>query len=622
MAQERPLSPSTTLPHSFRFNYDENPRTPEPQITNPQHAEPPRPPRLRIRRRRPTNSQLYDALSAAHDMPIPSIETTDYSVNISEMDGSMGLPQIQTFTEDRSDVEMGLNDAYYRAFSVPKTPEHQMMQSIEDRLAAGELWNTTKSFSSSEDEFAEKFSDRPSSSSSAFSVSSIGSMPSLGNATSPESEYADPFRSVSAYDNMSVPHLEDSDETVTPVQHESERLADRVSRKHEAVFTKDMDQHLWATYMAYLQDPIVTPFKMAAGVPPPAGVCVRVARKAKKDWRGPRRLHSATPTTAYDDRPTYVPWPKESTTRNRLRQLCKGKPFLSAHYHRMLRTRTPDVSSSPRPSLPSSAVTESTFETRDIQISLATSTSASMQPGNPLSNLASQATPSNNPKPWSDAYFNKTFGGRLGQPALKVEHTPRWHSVPRGSRTPEPVRRVGSSPPKSPTRGRALRSPFQPQKDRVWHAARRHTASLSKAVSLQSSPPELHAPIPVAGIRSFKRRAQHSLDDTRPSDAFLQDIFGPAANISDRRVRTRGFSMGDSSDSAQRLTSLFTPPEETPSEAGAIGLLHPNHVTGNGASVPRLRSPFQASHSNTFPKSFSPPPFEPPVSFEQRFGGS
>ena len=89
-------------------------------------------------------------------------------------------------------------------------------------------------------------------------------------------------------------------------------------------------------------------------------------------------------------------WPKDAPTRKRLRELCTRRPSISAHYQRMLRTRSPspfDTSSpatatataNPPPAQPPRA--SSAFSAQDMRVSLLTSTAPSMQPEGPLAQL-------------------------------------------------------------------------------------------------------------------------------------------------------------------------------------------------------------------------------------------
>ena len=137
-------------------------------------------------------------------------------------------------------------------------------------------------------------SSRPTSSSglSDWSVSSRGSFesfPSLrGHGLSPEDDATNtPFFS---------PDL-NYREPSSPLSAQTPQIA-RKKITLRSSFTEEMDYHLWATYMAYAQDPTVTPFKAIPSTVPPNGVCHRVARVARRTWKGSRATSSAVARSA------------------------------------------------------------------------------------------------------------------------------------------------------------------------------------------------------------------------------------------------------------------------------------------------------------------------------------
>lgn len=107
----------------------------------------------------------------------------------------------------------------------------------------------------------------------------------------------------------------------------------------------------------------------------------------------------------------------------------------------------------------------------------------------------------------------------------------------------------------------------------------------------------------------------------------MKELFGqPAATEpAHRRVRSRGFSLGDMSAST-RLSNLFTPPDTSEPMGGITqtdttniaSLLQPPSIGG----PLRLGSPFaEKQHFNTFPRNFSLQGLEPAVEMnEERFG--
>lgn len=611
---------SITLPRNFQFHYRDGqmPQTPEPE-PQPEELQPPPPPRqtLKVRRRRTTMVQHEDDLdTAAHQRPIPTIEAPELHHGFSS--DLPALPPIQ------NDAYLSPGISYTRLLSPPKTPVAQM-RTIPS-FDGVEHWSDIDQSSQSES------SSRPTSSSgfSDSSFSSCGSIESFmsrgGSCTSPEEEMTDPFLAFSP-DVKYGGHPTSPLPTFQPI-----RPAKRL--KMRATFTEDMDHHLWMTYMKYLQDPTVTPFKALPGTVPPNGVCHRVARMARKTWKGPRStrlgaraatqhgyrsdteetiraLKSGSNTPIARISKSYLPFPAEKQCRKRLRDLAKQKPSLSAHYQRLLR-RSPSPFQSSPPKEESSAQSRplsspfsqapATFSTRDMNVSLATSTSATMQMGNPLSQLAS-GTPRPAPRTWShvrSSAHQKSQSLHIGL-GLGLGHV-------RGSsfQTMSEMTDVSMQQPNAQT----------------WHPH----SSANQPTRL-GSPFQLCTPRPMS--RVFKRRALNSSFEDRArnrGNSFVDELFGAPAESSHRRVRSRGFSLGDMVDGARRLplsaaeraekspfvnpgSTMPTPSEHSPAMS----------AKAHGQATVRLGSPFGGRPSNTFPRATTPLSFEPPASFEQRF---
>jgi hypothetical protein len=615
---------SITLPRNFQFHYRDGhmPQTPEPE-PQPEELQPPPPPRqtLKVRRRRTTMVQQHnDADLVMDQVPIPTIEAPEL-----HQDFSSDLPALAPIQDD---AYLSPGFTYTRMLSPPKTPVAQMRTIIN--YDGPQHWSDIDQSSQSES------SSRPTSSSgfSDSSFSSRGSIESFmsrgGSCTSPEEEKSDPFLAFSP--DVKFGQATSPLPAFQPV-HQAKRL------KMRATFTEDMDHHLWMTYMKYLQDPTVTPFKALPGTTPPNGVCHRVSRMARKTWKGPRStrlgvqasaqyksragtedtirpMKSASNTPAARIGKSFLRYPSEKQCRKRLRDLAKQKPTLSAHYQRLLR-RSPsplqssppkESSSQPQPlsSLSSPFSQGSTsFSTRDMNVSLATSTAVSMQTGNPLSKLANP-TPRPAPRTWSSARSSAHqksqslhIGLGLGL-GLGLGHT-------RGSSF-QAMSKMTDSSMKQPNA-------------QTWHAQ-----SSSVQAPRLGSPFQLHTPRPIA--RVFKRRALNSSFEDRArnrGDSFVNELFGAPAESSHRRVRSRGFSLGDMVDGARRLP-LYTSenPEDNPFVTSGSTLSSsveqspavPSHAQGRAV---RLGSPFGSHPSNTFPRATTPLSFEPPVSFEQRF---
>lgn len=616
MDSERPHL-SITLPRNFMFHYRDGPapRTPEPE-SQPEELQPPPPPRqvLKVRRRRTTIVMNHDEMEDMMDQrPIPTIETPDL---LSE--ASTELPSLAP----QDDAFLSPGVGYTRMLSPPKTPVAQMrtISNYDGPHDWADIDEASQSETSSRPTSSSGFSD-----SSISSCDSIGSFMSRGGScTSPEEEMTDPFLYCS-------PAIDYNGPTSPLVAHQQPRPAKKL--KLRATFTEEMDYHLWMTYMKYLQDPTVTPFKALPSTVPPNGVCHRVARMARKTWKGPRPSRSSglRTNTRYSSRsgtpdtikPTksgsstpvarlsksFLRYPSEKQCRKRLRDLAKQKPTLSAHYQRLLhrspspfQSSPPDESSSrPRPLSSPFSQGSTSFSTRDMNLSLATSTAASMQLGNPLSQLASDTTPRPTEKTWSSVRSSahqksQSLHIGLGLGLGNVLGSP-FHGT---SETTD--------------------APTNQHNARTWHAP-----SSSSQPTRLGSPFQLHAPRPMS--RVFKRRALHSFEDKARTrgDSFVSELFGAPAESSHRRVRSRGFSLGDMMEGARRLPLANDPFGFNPFANLSPSMLSPAQPSPamstepQGQATLRLGSPFGGRSSNTFPRATTSHSFEIPASFEQRF---
>ncbi|KAH7410021.1 hypothetical protein DE146DRAFT_334352 [Phaeosphaeria sp. MPI-PUGE-AT-0046c] len=614
---------SITLPRNFQFHYRDGqmPQTPEPE-SQPEELQPPPPPRqtLKVRRRRTTMVQHEDDFDAATvHRPIPTIEAPELHQDFSS--DLPALPPIQ------NDAYLSPGISYTRLLSPPKTPVAQMrtIPSFDGLEHWSDIDQSSQSESSSRPTSSSGFSDS--------SFSSRGSIESFmsrgGSCTSPEEEMTDPFLAFS-------PDVKYGQPTSPLPAFQPIRPAKRL--KMRSTFTEDMDHHLWMTYMKYLQDPTVTPFKALPGTVPPNGVCHRVARMARKTWKGPRSsrlgaraaaarygyrsdtedtirpLKSGSNTPIARDSKSFLRYPAEKQCRKRLRDLAKQKPTLSAHYQRLLRRSPSPFQSSPpkeetstqsRPLSSPFSQAPATFSTRDMNVSLATSTSATMQMGNPLSQLAS-GTPRPAARTWShvrSSAHQKSQSLHIGL-GLGLGHV-------RGSsfQTMSEMTDVSMKQPNAQT----------------WHPH-----SLSAQPPRLGSPFQLHTPRPIS--RVFKRRALNSSFEDRArnrGNSFVDELFGAPAESSHRRVRSRGFSLGDMVDGARRLPlSASEEAENSPFVINSSSALPSSleqspamSVEAQGQGTVRLGSPFGSRPSNTFPRATTPLSFEPAVSFEQRFAG-
>ncbi|KAF1834295.1 hypothetical protein BDW02DRAFT_498713, partial [Decorospora gaudefroyi] len=612
---------SITLPRNFMFHYRDGPapQTPEPE-PQPEQVQPPPPPRqvLKIRRRRATLIMNYDAMDAVMDQrPIPTIEAPHSLSEASAELPAYPLPQDDAF--------LSPGYGYTRMLSPPKTPVAQTR--TVNHYDGAQDWSDIPHASVSET------SSRPTSS-SGFSDSSVSSCDSIGSfmsrggsCTSPEEESSDPFLFCSPPTHFLHP-------LPPSTMHQQPRPVKKL--KLRATFSEEMDHHLWMTYMKYLQDPTVTPFKALPSIVPPNGVCHRVARMARKTWKGPKPSRagglcagaqygsrSGTPDTIKPTKSgsstpvarlskSSVRYPTEKQCRKRLRDLAKQKPTLSAHYQRLLRRSPSPLQSSPPPPEPplkhqplSSPFSQgsATFSTRDMNLSLATSTAASMQLGNPLSQLASDITPRPAARTWSSARSSAHQKSQSLHIGL---------GLGLGNTLGSPFHATSEASSRSTNQNNA----------RTWHAP----PSSSQPPRL-GSPFQLHTPRPQS--RVFKRRALHNNFEDRArnrGDSFVNELFGAPAESSHRRVRSRGFSLGDMMEGARRLPLANDPSGFNPFVNSGSAIPSPVQrspavvAETQGHATVRLGSPFRSS--NTFPRASISHSFEPPASFEQRFAAT
>lgn len=631
-----------TLPRNFTFHYHDGapPRTPEPTDRGERARHSPPPPReyrdnFRLRRRRPpitAAQRSYRAIYPPVEVTDPFLESSDIVIpSIEVSDATTGFHHAQTSFNDTMGQFPVLAPSA-QPYSPPKTPAAQTYGIVfpPDREDPAED-------SSSQGEGL----TRPSTACSGFSDSSISSsiesFPSLSYNNSPKRDL------YSSFGELPDPRADAM--LSSPLQSYSQPVV------HKQTWTQDMDDHLWITYMRYLQDPTHTPFKMLPGTAPPLGVCSRVVREAKRTWKGlrtpsipsafrfarwgsnranpPDALNedaegSATPV-ATQSRRAFVTWPRsDAATRKRLRDLCKRKPTLSAHYNRLMHARSPspflssvrdrstslarEMYSPPVPSKQGNA-----FSIRDMNVSLFTSISTTMQPSHPLSQLASDAA---TPRARADAQYVPSHGRSPGHQKAQSVHL--------GFGINESTRQAGS---------RALASPFRPTHSFHLTSAESHgplqavVSGHSSGLSLGPSV-ELHQPQPRRSM--FKRPAQQELEDVASSEDpltrqshLMKELFGSTQpiDIGHRRVRSRGFSLGDMGGSS-RLAGLFSPPlgpdqpEKNTEQPHTMpdSLMPPPSID----RVVRLGSPFvEKPHFNTFPRSFSLSGLEPAMEIHE-----
>jgi hypothetical protein len=634
-----PSQESATLPRGFRFHYQdsERPKTPEPpSIRELQQPPPPRGPRLRIKRRNVSQfsgpTEQFLASVAAADIPLPTIEIPQRAEDVDMID---------QFTTPHTVTGFLAPEHSFGDTPLPRTPAPQLVTSVDEVNSKRRDWYMDARSTPDDGQARPPSSlSNPSdwSDDSYFSGGQMSRPSADSTCTSPDDDLVDPFVALSKGKGKETSNADVS----TSFSSEILNGQLRSKTRGDAPWSREMSEHLWETYQVYLQDPTVTPFRIGASAVPPEGVIHRVAREAKRSWKGPkspggrhfqkRRVVSRTidssmrnvegagsPDTTTTSKsgsitPTgetapkvYIQWQHSSAaTRSHLRELCKRKDSLSVQKHRHLQSRSPTPFSQSRvlsrDRLRSPPTPQGAFSTRDIAISLATSTSSSMQPDGPLAKLS---------KPSGSGSSNEPLLPKIivqdGQHDLSPSIT---------------------SDPEFPSR--RLRSPFTartygPSASNIFSAFSRPSPPASRSDTISSTGPRLRSPLRFKPSRSLngtqKRRAQHALEEElSPNGAVIrpsildEQLFGGPLENRHRRVRIRGFSLGDAA-SRNRIPELFR------SQAnGATNLSIPDMNPSNSPrqvtpllppaefSRPRLGSPFsEAGTSNTFPRRLFQP---------------
>ncbi|RDL29897.1 uncharacterized protein BP5553_10524 [Venustampulla echinocandica] len=625
MADQYPNG-STTLPRDFRFHHaEEGPHTPEPMTAaqEPEPPSPPRQPRFKVRRRNASNLQApteqFLASVEAADIPIPSIELPQLITP-----GDSEMRDVDATEDNITDSVGFLAPEFHnpRSGSPPKTP--MPTRPMDDTSTThrpnwamgATAWSPDDSLHrpTSSNSNASYFSD------DSFYSCSRASRPSeYSTCTSPESDFERPFQFPSTSKGKNkAPYLGEATEFATLNQNL------RSKTRADAPWTKAMNTHLWSTYMLYLQDPTVTPFRLGANVVPPEGVCRRVARVAKRSWKGPKLVTAATRRAeklgyssprASDKSGSLTPkgptsnvfaaWPHSaSATRNHLRELCKGKGNSAVRHGRHLQSRSPTPFTKPTSSnfarlCTPEPRTMSSFSTQDISLSLTTSTSKTMQADGPLAQLASGNSAGTTPQGFKPSTYQ--YPQCLGLDG-----------------TQDIVDNVGEA-----SHIRRLGSPFVARTYGPSSSQLHPKDSSSPLPSSGTAGPYLRSPFPFGNTRSLngtqKRRAQDTLDEEmNPNGAVVrpsildQQLFGKPFGHS-RRVRSRGFSLGDealrrrapvSQSSPPPKFNLASNPEPLMTDLGASLQTPTSHLLPPPTvDPPRLGSPFaESGPSQTFPR--------------------
>lgn len=407
-----------------------------------------------------------------------------------------------------------------------------------------------------------------------------------GSITSPDIDSLDPFSPGKVY---IIPD--------TPTRRGKKLKLKTEWSKEKVQWSIEMDNHLFNVYQIYLADPAVTPFKTVPGSIPPTGVCHRVARRARETWPRAKRVSrpivqryrirsmfdglnvplSKTPEpedflrteTSQESREI---WPSESATRRRLKQLCKEKFTISAHYQRLRESRSPSPFTDQFQRRPSSRLHRSTsrplgdeepdaaYATRELGISLVASGATA-----PLAQLVTGESPAMD----QDDFFNTP-------PSIPVQPAVMPQSG-LGIQEQEPGKlSVGNNIPR-------LASPFAYS---TWNGNTRSSIQHRRRISqnqfdtMHATGSRLLSPFklePDLSSNVHKRRALHTLEDelsprgsslepelppvVEPSQARQELVFTGAGDISQRRIRLRGrgATLG-ALNARDRIQGLFDPP--------------------------------------------------------------
>ncbi|KAL2124686.1 hypothetical protein VTJ04DRAFT_1051 [Mycothermus thermophilus] len=591
-----------TLLRGFEFPDRDALKTPEPFAKDDTQIPSPPRPRLRLRRRVASQltapTQQFLASVAAADIPIPSIEEPEITPDDYDS-GRCPFPEFRDDTEE----DLRYLRPRGRGPAAPKTPVPELPESLPKSRYPDWTINSVSSVESTPEPDYE--SSRPSTARSTLTSASLFSRFSQPSEDDEEDDVAEDKKEC-------FPALEDHTAT-----QDDDRAANPRSKARKAPWTKAMSDHLWSTFMLYLQDPKVTPFRMGKNGIPPQGVCNRVAREAKRSWKGSKALSrvakseegkksgSATPTA--DSSGTFIQWPHTcAATRAHLRELCRLRansrannrfagpsttPFSQAAARHWNRRSTPARSSMP-------------FTTQDMSLSLVMSTAESMQPNGPLAQLAkapSTPEPASAPAPAPSAPAPApTEPARpsnvLADPALST-------IAPEGEPSFAERRRLGS-PFTANSYGPSSSGSLAAVLGLTGPMPRRQTQTVGPRRTLQS-------PVRLSRAGTQKRRhTQSGVPRKRPSigsDLWLDPNFLAATAAS--ATLSRETASSDRPEGAlfvPKMPSVPTLSSSTsmPNVGGSSSSSNNNNRRDDSAlqPPPRLGSPFMAESSSfSFP---------------------
>ncbi|OAG40815.1 hypothetical protein AYO21_04892 [Fonsecaea monophora] len=659
---------SITLPRNFAplgLDGDDDPKTPDQTFAEVKLPPPPHHSTCRLRRSRirmdnfQARNNALPATLFASEIPIPSSPPSvqkeseyadaDIALPSIELHNPWGRPIYNHSITDPSPSER-LKLSTFRDSQLPRTPIAQTKIVLpEYKSGAWDMhrsvsecsFRSDSSFTSSED----TFTTRPTS----FD----------GSATSPENESQDPFSPTKV--NI-IPD--------TPSRKNKKLKVNTMLSKGNVQWSIEMDNHLFNVYQMYLADPTVTPFKTVPGSIPPTGVCHRVARRAKETWPRASRVskplirrykmrnvietrnitRDKTPEPndflRTDHNDTRCAWPSESATRRRLKQLCKEKFTITAHYQRLRESRSPSPFHEQFTRRPASRLSHlgsnqdsqvsTAYATRELGISLVASGATA-----PLAQLVTGDSPPT--QQMSDDWFNTPINASSDTMVLS---TPAGLGI---KSEPDKLQVAGSIP--------RLASPFNYS---TWngsgnsntqhrrHISHQHFDTVHATGTRLLSPFKLE---PESSLNVNKRRAQHNLEDElSPSGSNIEKlnvdlnrlpapttfepepqvrpelVFTGAGDINQRRirVRNRGATFG-AVNNREHVERLFTPPTSQfpsadgippvpPLPAALTALAKPNVRPSSGGLAPpepdstqkRLGSPFELDPNKRSYRSKNP----------------
>lgn len=574
-----------TLPRNFTYIYNDNsngPQTPAPGIGASVEAMPPPAmprPGFRVRRRnrvdRPEAVAIYQKDTS--QVALPTIEMTEASA--SDTSSPVRGPP------DESIHHLAPHGKAVIALPPPRTPSAQTLTYEGKCFSEWSLINRDLPI-------------RPTSacSNSNFSESSFSSMgsstysyPSLhGSCTSPESEAADPF-------------FKTSTDAPAHISHSNSRRP----RRNDMRWTADMDDHLWLTFMAYVQDPRVTPFKMLPGIVPPLGVCHRVAREAKRTWREPGMeciMTSIEPLPFPRQRPSSQQrrprWAgSEAATRRHLRDLCKNKPSLSAHYQRLIKARSPSPFTSS-----SSPGSDAPIEAPDLKPHTVDTTPASMPVVEPADAQSMDISDDTEPR---DDEGVAGFTPQVMLPTQRMGRRTRAHHKSQSLQLELGLK----IPPREQTgqdHHSVLASPFESGPNYKATQSLGRSFARKNASSMLQSPLELPPPMPVP--RSLKRRFK--VEDEQPTDLRKLFVRPDKAQQIPRPARDRAFSLSAVHRGIHEVAATSMPHDDVQmQDALSMDMRSATHLVAPTPAL-RLGSPFHGGPTpsfNTFPRRFVAP---------------